>query len=1096
MSWEPDTEENRLGKVRKELEDLKAQTSFLNTPINNDDFSNSLGSGFGQSSFNQGAMGDVVQEVTNVIETHVVGVDTGLIGLFNAIGSFFTIKPQPSSYPDGSTPTNPEPTANTATIKQIRSGVNGQKITLKPQEGINLALINNSDFTKSSELGNLFIGSDIILTGTELITLRFTTEKLYSDNQGCWVVDSTSSGSGSSTSGVLKDPVKVATTANVTNLNFSSPIDGIAMTVGDRFLVKNQTAQKDNGIYIWANGSASTRASDMSNGSVQKEGTMTYVQDGLTQNEILYAINIGGNNITIGTNPNTWGEIGSGSGGGSGAIKSPVKYATTANITLSGEQSIDGTATSTSRVLVKNQTTSSQNGIYVTATGAWARSTDMSTGSTIEGGTMVYVTDGTVNGDNLFGLTTEGTVTVGTGNQAWANLTGSGWVGTATSDLNMSTYDILNVDRLKFDTTGSAVLTNTTAGINATADEMHLNVPDNDDFKFTVHNNTRFLITDTSTHIYTENGGANFERLRIDNTDAWFYGIALTPTTNTQLIGGSSTNEQWSNVYGNKLSILNNSSNVTTTTQGAVFTNATNGLTLKSPDLSGTNFGSATFTDKDGANRVEFNYDMSANDGNAVFNYMRKGFKIRTNNADTDALLIYPRQNSFATNDVIIDAVDSSANGSISMKINSSERFRISMTDTTIKASTTGEINMTQPLNMSGGSSGSTHYNTIKAGSVLPKSYGYTLGASGSGLVEKGWDTLYLTTSGSNADRGKITLNDYGNTYIQLTNTGYGLKLISNDNLQMSSVGSTLVTAGSGNTITFMAGAGSATHTFQNNALSLGSGIDLAVNANLIDFTNRSTPTSSLFNDGAMYSKNVSGTTTPMWWDGTTETSMLGGGGGGSSGGVNSSYIWTNDETNEYDEKVYLSNATMGSSSGTNSIHARLTRNYTYYIPIYFSKACTITEIGYECTISGGSGVTLRYGLYSNRTDNQNYPYQLLDGGGGSDIIYLSSSIGATKYPMSFTRTLSVPSAGLFWVAINNTNNTSTTFRVEGGDVGGVNTVGHVYNSFPTPDHFEPIQAFKESESGNFNSTADDDNQSIGYGDSANRAPIIFVRVE
>ena len=465
MSWEPDTEEIRLGRVRKELDDLKAQTSFLNTSINNDDFSNSLGSGFGQSSFNQGAMGDVVQEVTNVIETHVVGVDTGLIGLFNAIGSFFTIKPQPSSYPDGSTPTNPEPTANTATIKQIRSGVNGQKITLKPQEGINLALINNSDFTKSSELGNLFIGSDIILTGTELVTLRFTTEKLYSDNQGCWVVDSTSSGSGSSTSGVLKDPVKVATTANVTNLNFSSPIDGIAMTVGDRFLVKNQTDPIKNGIYIWANGSASTRASDMSSGSVQKEGTMTFVQDGLTQNERLYAINIGGNNITIGTNPNTWGEIGSGSGGGSGAIKSPVKYATTANITLSGEQSIDGTSTSTSRVLVKNQTTASQNGIYVTASGSWSRSTDMSTGSTIEGGTMVYVTDGTVNGDNLFGLTTEGTVTVGTGNQAWANLTAGG-ANTALSNLGTTSINsnltmqnglsIANLERVAFNTRTSS----------------------------------------------------------------------------------------------------------------------------------------------------------------------------------------------------------------------------------------------------------------------------------------------------------------------------------------------------------------------------------------------------------------------------------------------------------------------------------------------------------------------------------------------------------------------------------------------------------------------------------------------------------------
>ena len=154
------------------------------------------------------------------------------------------------------------------------------------------------------------------------------------------------------------------------------------------------------------------------------------------------------------------------SGGGSGAIKSPVKYATTANITLSGEQSIDGTTTVTNRVLVKDQTTASQNGIYVTASGSWSRSTDMSTGSTIEGGTMVYVTDGTVNGDNLFGLTTEGTVTVGTGNQAWANLTVGG-ANTALSNLALTTsinsdltmqngFSIANLERVAFNTRTSS----------------------------------------------------------------------------------------------------------------------------------------------------------------------------------------------------------------------------------------------------------------------------------------------------------------------------------------------------------------------------------------------------------------------------------------------------------------------------------------------------------------------------------------------------------------------------------------------------------------------------------------------------------------
>lgn len=50
--------------------------------------------------------------------------------------------------------------------------------------------------------------------------------------------------------------------------------------------------------------------------------------------------------------------------------------ATTANITLSGEQTIDGIATSGSRVLVKDQTAPAENGVYLSASGAWSRTDD------------------------------------------------------------------------------------------------------------------------------------------------------------------------------------------------------------------------------------------------------------------------------------------------------------------------------------------------------------------------------------------------------------------------------------------------------------------------------------------------------------------------------------------------------------------------------------------------------------------------------------------------------------------------------------------------------------------------------------------------
>ncbi len=100
-------------------------------------------------------------------------------------------------------------------------------------------------------------------------------------------------------------------------------------------------------------------------------------------------------------------------------FKDPVATATTANITLSGEQTIDGVLTSASRVLVKNQTTGSQNGIYVSAAGAWARSTDMDADAEIPGA-LTFVSAGSVNGGKQFVVSTPSPITVGVTSIAWA----------------------------------------------------------------------------------------------------------------------------------------------------------------------------------------------------------------------------------------------------------------------------------------------------------------------------------------------------------------------------------------------------------------------------------------------------------------------------------------------------------------------------------------------------------------------------------------------------------------------------------------------------------------------------------------------------
>lgn len=98
-------------------------------------------------------------------------------------------------------------------------------------------------------------------------------------------------------------------------------------------------------------------------------------------------------------------------------VKQSVKAATTANITLSGTQVVDGISLAVGdRVLVKDQTTGSQNGIYVVASGAWSRSTDADNtpSGEVTSGMFVFVEQGTVNSDCGFVLTTNDPITLGT----------------------------------------------------------------------------------------------------------------------------------------------------------------------------------------------------------------------------------------------------------------------------------------------------------------------------------------------------------------------------------------------------------------------------------------------------------------------------------------------------------------------------------------------------------------------------------------------------------------------------------------------------------------------------------------------------------
>lgn len=104
----------------------------------------------------------------------------------------------------------------------------------------------------------------------------------------------------------------------------------------------------------------------------------------------------------------------------------PVRLATTTAGTLSTSfangQSIDGTALVTGdRILIKDQSTSSQNGIYtVNASGSPTRATDADAAGTITYGTAVVVTNGTTNGGTTWACSTTGLITPGTTSHNWA----------------------------------------------------------------------------------------------------------------------------------------------------------------------------------------------------------------------------------------------------------------------------------------------------------------------------------------------------------------------------------------------------------------------------------------------------------------------------------------------------------------------------------------------------------------------------------------------------------------------------------------------------------------------------------------------------
>lgn len=158
--------------------------------------------------------------------------------------------------------------------------------------------------------------------------------------------------------------------------------------------------------------------------------------------------------------------------------KASVVAATTTNGTLAtafaNGQTVDGVTLATgNRILIKNQTDATANGIYVVAaSGAPSRSTDMDNGTEFPGA-YVFVEQGTVNGDTGWVCTNNSPVTLGSTDIVWTQFSGAGTY-TASNGVLLTGSNFTFAPRsgygLQTGSSGAEIKLATTSGLNLSSD--------------------------------------------------------------------------------------------------------------------------------------------------------------------------------------------------------------------------------------------------------------------------------------------------------------------------------------------------------------------------------------------------------------------------------------------------------------------------------------------------------------------------------------------------------------------------------------------------------------------------------------------------
>lgn len=152
---------------------------------------------------------------------------------------------------------------------------------------------------------------------------------------------------------------------------------------------------------------------------------------------------------------------------------------TSSDLTLSAEQTIDGTLTSADRVLLTAQSPASENGLWITAAGAWTRPDDFEAG-TNAAASIVIVQKGTSNADTQWLCTTDaGSDLVDTDSLVFVDVTGLALITAGTGmTKTANTLNVIGGDGLTANANDMALDLKTNGGISIDTAQAKLDIND------------------------------------------------------------------------------------------------------------------------------------------------------------------------------------------------------------------------------------------------------------------------------------------------------------------------------------------------------------------------------------------------------------------------------------------------------------------------------------------------------------------------------------------------------------------------------------------------------------------------------------------